>query len=138
MTRRFVFDTGVLISAALMPQSLPRKALDAALVAGVLVMSDATLAELAEVVGREKFERYVSLALRRTFVDELASTAQWVEIATPVVACRDPKDDAFLSLALSAAADCIVTGDEDLLVLHPFRGVPILTPTQFLELLVQR
>ena len=42
--------------------------------------------------------------------------------------CRDPKDDKFLELALNGKATHIVSGDEDLLVLHPFRGIPILTP----------
>ena len=51
-----------------------------------------------------------------------------------IKACRDPKDDMFLSLAVSADADCIVTLDGDLLALHPFQNVPILTPASFLKL----
>jgi predicted nucleic acid-binding protein len=54
-----------------------------------------------------------------------------------VRACRDPKDDKFLELAVSGAACCVVTGDQDLLALHPFRSVSILTPAQFLEALSQ-
>jgi predicted nucleic acid-binding protein len=51
----------------------------------------------------------------------------------PVTACRDSNDDKFLALALAIKANCIVTGDQDLLVLHPFQGIPILTPADFLN-----
>ena len=47
--------------------------------------------------------------------------------------CRDPKDDQILELAVSGNADCIVTGDDDLLTLNPFRGIAIITPADFLR-----
>jgi predicted nucleic acid-binding protein len=52
-------------------------------------------------------------------------------------ACRDPKDDKFLEVAVAGKADVIVSEDEDLLVLHPFRGIPIVGPAQFLEMLAE-
>ena len=48
-----------------------------------------------------------------------------------VSACRDPKDDKFLHVALNGNAEAIVAGDRDLLVLDPFHGVRILSPTAF-------
>ncbi|NET73225.1 MAG: putative toxin-antitoxin system toxin component, PIN family [Sphaerospermopsis sp. SIO1G2] len=54
-------------------------------------------------------------------------------IREEVVACRDPKDDKFLSLAVNGDADYIITGDQDLLVLHPFRHIPIMAPAQFVQ-----
>ena len=42
--------------------------------------------------------------------------------------CRDPKDDKLLETALLGRADCLVTGDQDLLVMSPFHGIPILSP----------
>jgi predicted nucleic acid-binding protein len=51
----------------------------------------------------------------------------------PIRACRDPKDDKFLEVAVHGRTDAIVTGDEDLLDLNPFRGVAILTPAEYLE-----
>lgn len=54
--------------------------------------------------------------------------AQMVKIIHTVSICRDPKDNKYLELALSGKADCIITGDKDLLVLHPFDNIPILTP----------
>jgi len=55
-----------------------------------------------------------------------------VVVSQEIVACRDPKDDLFLSVAVSGQADAIVSGDEDLLVLHPFEGISILSPAEFL------
>ena len=51
-----------------------------------------------------------------------------------VHACRDPRDDKFLEVAVNGMADLIVTGDDDLLVLDRFRPTRILTPKQFLEM----
>ena len=66
------------------------------------------------------------------FLVALLKETELVEITTSVTACRDDKDNKFLELAVSGNAD-IVSGDEDLLVLNPFRGIPILTPRNFLD-----
>ncbi len=55
-----------------------------------------------------------------------------VEVTQAITACRDPKDDKFLELAVSGRATHIVSGDQDLLALHPFAGIPIVTPGSFL------
>jgi len=57
--------------------------------------------------------------------------AEPVMITERIVACRDPTDDKFLELAVSGNADLILSGDKDLLTLHPFRGIPIVTPAAF-------
>jgi len=54
-----------------------------------------------------------------------------VPVAVPAGSCRDPKDLHVLGLAVAAEADCIITGDDDLLVLGSFRGIPILSPRDF-------
>ena len=56
----------------------------------------------------------------------------------PARVCRDKNDDVVLATALAGKADVIVTGDDDLLVLKTFRGIRILSPRQFLELLDRR
>lgn len=56
-----------------------------------------------------------------------------VEIAETIKICRDPKDDKLLELASSGKADFLVTGDNDMLVLNPFRGIEIITPRDFLS-----
>lgn len=65
----------------------------------------------------------------------LVHAAIFVEPIERVQACRDPHDDVFLELALAGEATAIVSGDDDLLTLNPFREIPILTPDQFLTLL---
>ena len=125
---RFVFDTNVLVSAALLPNSKPRQALDLALKKGKLLISFATLAELCEVLSRKRFRRYIDEEDIRTFVAALTHEAEWVEVDVRITACRDPKDDKFLELAVSGRGTCIVSGDSDLLALNPFQGISIVTP----------
>ena len=61
------------------------------------------------------------------------AAAELVDITERIAACRDPKDDKFLELAVSGKADLIVSGDGDLLDLNPFREIPILTPAGFVQ-----
>jgi putative PIN family toxin of toxin-antitoxin system len=111
--------------------------LDFVLAHGKLLVSEESVAELSEVLQRPKFDRYVAAARRLEFLAMLVNEAEIVATGTPIAACRDPKDDKFLELAVSGQATCIVSGDADLMALHPFRGIPILTPQQFLEQMSQ-
>ena len=129
----YVFDTNVTISAALFEKSPPGHALQAARSRGELLISRGTLAELAEVLGREKFDRYLTREEREEFLVKLVREAVVVEITEEIRACRDAKDDKFLEIAVCGGASCLVTGDGDLLALHPFRGIPILSAAQFLD-----
>ncbi len=129
---RVVIDTGVAVSVALLPRSVSRQAFDAAVRLARLLVSRDTIAELDEVLRRPKFDRYTTEALRLEFLGEFVQTAEVVEVAQFVAVCHDPDDDKFLSLALSGQADYVLSGDQDLLVLHPFRGVSIVTPNDFL------
>jgi putative PIN family toxin of toxin-antitoxin system len=92
-----------------------------------------TLEELESVLFRPKFDRYLAVSERLAFFDNLRLTSEFIESVSPISACRDPKDDKFLALALTGQADFILTGDQDLLVLHPFRGIDILSPRQYLD-----
>jgi hypothetical protein len=130
--RRFVFDTNVLISAFLFSQSKPRQALDQATVIGVIVLSSSVLSELEEVLYRPKFDRYLTKERRQEFLEDLTENAQFIDVTEQINECRDPKDNKYLELALSGQAECIVTGDDDLLVLNPWRGIEILTVQEFL------
>ena len=131
---RCVFDTNVLVSALLLPDSKPRRALDLALRRGTVLLSVAVLVELYEVLGRKQFARYVDEEDVRKFVAALTRETQWVEVGVEIAACRDSKDDKFLELAVSGHATHIVTGDSGLLVLNPFQGIQILSPSSFLAL----
>lgn len=128
-----VFDTNVLISALLFNKSKPAQAFFAALRNGEVLVSADTISELGEVLGREKFDKYLTDEERERFLRSLLQNARLVEVHEKIRACRDPKDDKFLELTVSGAADYIVSGDNDLLTLQPFKNVQILTPETFLN-----
>ncbi|MHC5936492.1 putative toxin-antitoxin system toxin component, PIN family [Nostoc sp.] len=130
--RWFVFDTNVLISAFLFSQSKPRQALDQATVIGVIVLSNSVLSELESVLYRPKFDRYLTKEKRQEFLDNLTENAQFIDVTEQIKECRNPKDNKYLELALSGQAECIITGDDDLLVLNPWRGIEILNVQEFL------
>ncbi len=131
--RRFVFDTNVIVSALLLKRSIVRQAFDKAIDQGKLLVSQAIVEELNEVLRRKRFDKYLTEDERIEFITALVREAALVEITDTVTECRDPKDNKVLELAVSGKATCIVSGDDDLVVLHPFRGIPVLTPRQFLD-----
>jgi len=130
---RFVLDTSVIVSAALLARSVPRRAFDVAIQQGYVLFADGLQAELSDVLLREKFDRYVSREKRLHFLASFVSVTVPVVIAESIDVCRDPKDNILLEVAFSGGANCIVTGDADLLVLHPFRDIAILRPADFLS-----
>lgn len=135
--RRVVFDTSTLVSAALRVGSIPHQALKQAIALGEVCVSVATLSELEQVLLRPKFDRYQPQDVRRAFVELVRKLAVQVPVSATdeagvIPTCRDPNDNPFLALILACAADALVSSDADLLVLHPWRGVPILTPGAYL------
>ena len=130
---RFVFDTNALISAALCDDSTSRRAFDHAMDRGTILLSLPALTELKEVLTRDKFRVYVTEDEVRQFLAVFAGASQWVQIDVHIEECRDPSDNKFLELAVSGRATHIITGDHDLLTLNPFRGMPVLTPGEFLR-----
>jgi putative PIN family toxin of toxin-antitoxin system len=130
---RCVVDSNVLISALLQPSGRTAEVLaEIRAAGGVLLFSDETFAELASRLLRPKFDGYVDRPTRQSFLADLAGVGEWVPIMGTVRACRDAEDDKFLETALNGEADCLVTGDADLLALDPFQGLRILTPRDFL------
>lgn len=130
----FVFDTNSMISAAILRQSTSRIALSEAFKKGTLAISNETLSELINVIFRKKFDSYFRDDDERLWIIGKLETNSKVFIPNmPITACRDPKDNKFLELAVAANASCIITGDDDLLVLHPFREIPILNASGFLD-----
>jgi putative PIN family toxin of toxin-antitoxin system len=133
---RAVLDTNVLISAALSLQGAPRGALLHIARHGVMLASRETLNEFATRIRRPKFGPYLSAERREEYIAWIAARAEFVEITERIRVCRDATDDKFLELAVNGRADVILTGDADLTALHPFRGIPIITPDEFLASLV--
>jgi uncharacterized protein len=125
---RVIVDTNVLISRLLIPHSVAGRAVSRLIKITRLLVSEDTLAELAQTISRDKFNPYVSLEDRQEFFRLYARLAEWVPISSTVRVCRDPKDDKFLELAVDGQAQMLVTGDKDLLELSPYQNIQILTP----------
>lgn len=132
---RIVVDTGIWISAALRPASVPAQAVALALARYEVCASEVTWDELQRVITRDKFERYLPLADRRAFVDAVRQRVSIVSVASVVTDSPDPKDNPFLALALDAGASLLLASDPHLCQLHPWRGIPILNPTAFVAAL---
>ena len=128
-----VFDTNCLISAALIADSVNEKALNKILVKSVLAFSEETFSEFVSVLYRPKFDKYLSDARRAQLIDRIERKSKRFITKEVFHYCRDPKDNMFLELAVAARATCIVTGDKALLELHPFRNIPILSPSDFVH-----
>ncbi|MDO8992093.1 putative toxin-antitoxin system toxin component, PIN family [Daejeonella sp.] len=134
MNKTFVFDTNTLISASLIKKSINGTAIDKAILSGKIAMSSQTLEELTLVIFRKKFDKYFLNDIERLeIVDKIGQNSLLFEPNIRISDCRDPKDNMILELAVAANASCIISGDEDLLALHPFRGIPILKAPDFLK-----
>ncbi|MBG1266938.1 putative toxin-antitoxin system toxin component, PIN family [Nostoc sp. WHI] len=129
---RFVIDTNTLVSSILIASSITDYAVRLIRQSGLILASVETLEELREVLSRSKFDKYVDSAIRSEFIAQFIQQSELINIQESVLACRDPKDDKFLELAVNGKADYLITGDRDLLVLHPFRNIQIINPSDFL------
>jgi uncharacterized protein len=133
MSKRFVVDNNILVSALLVKNSAPFQVIGKLEKQGVILYSEATLLELNQILNRKKFIKYFTVEEKQEFVFKLLEKSELVEIEESISICRDPKDDKFLELAFSGKADFIITGDQDLLVLNPFRNIEIITASDFLS-----
>lgn len=133
-TDRIIFDTNSLVSAILIPRSVSQKALSKAEDNVTIIFSDETFEELSRVLIRSKFDKYITFGERMEFLERLREAGKILPTESDFNTCRDQKDNKFLNLAYDCDAFCIVSGDNDLLVLHPFENIPIISPAYFLKL----
>lgn len=134
MKKKLIFDTNALISAVIDAKSGAARAFETAKRKHNLFISKETIAELKNVIERRKFDRYFignDINRRADFLNDYQKSAQLVEVTETATECRDKDDNKFLSLALSVGADIIVSGDNDLLVLNPYRNIKIITIRQY-------
>jgi hypothetical protein len=126
--RRVVLDTSVLASGLLGGSSVPvlerwRRG------EFILIVSPEIYAEYESVLKRPKF------GLPSSLVDELLSfireRSHWIEPDVELEIVRDPSDDKFVEAALSGEASTIVSSDRDLLDLKEVKGIPIVSPWNF-------
>ena len=118
---KVVLDSNLVVSAFLNPDGMASAALQVAIEHFDVAASSDTLAELADVLKRDKFNRYASKTERIARLEAYAQTVLVFDVQLQVLDCRDPKDTKFLALCMTARAKVLVTGDKkDLLVLHPY------------------
>jgi putative PIN family toxin of toxin-antitoxin system len=146
---RLVLDTNILISALLSSQGKPSRVVEYALKNGTILFCLDGFDELRTRASRPRFDRFSSPENRARFVRDLEGIVDWVEITGALEICRDPDDNKILETAIVGKADCLVTGDKDLLALRPIgenetlqkledsllEGVYILRASEFLEFL---
>jgi len=137
LLRRAVMDTSTLVGAALKPDCVPHRALLLALARGDVCASVQTWLELERVMQHRRFDRYLARGMRLEFVAMLRQSMQFFAVTPADEAaleppCRDASDNKFLALVQVCQADVLVSSDDDLLVLNPWRGVPVLRPAEFL------
>ncbi len=135
---RAVVDTNILVRAVIKPQGsvgpvlqrLRRREY-------TLLLSRATLDEVVDVLHRPRLRvKYgLSESALRAVIRLVVLGSELVQPDEQIAVCRDPKDDKFLEVAVAGQADVIVSGDEDLLTLDPYAGIPIVSPSQFLAML---
>lgn len=133
---KVVVDTNVLLSAALSPRGAPAELVDILLAEGQMVFSPTTFAELESRIWKPKFDRYLPIEHRNSILHALGACALWVDIPEAIFGqsfSRDAKDDVFIHAALAAGATRLVSGDDDLLCLHPLGALHIVTPRAALD-----
>jgi len=133
---KVVLDTNIWLSALLWG-GLPDQITQIAEIGQIQIFSsEPLLTELANTLTTTKIQRRIDL---------IGITAESVYLATrrvvtvvpieelTILQLRDPKDAIVLATAIAANADAIISGDQDLLVLVDFAGIPILSPKEFLN-----
>jgi putative PIN family toxin of toxin-antitoxin system len=135
---RAVIDTNILVRALIKPTGTVGPVL-LRLRRGdyTLLYTQPVLVELVDVLNRPRLRRKYELSDDdiKTVLALIMLRGEPVTPEQPITVCRDPKDNKFLEAVVAGRADIIVSGDEDLLTLHPFAGIPILRPVAFLQIL---
>jgi putative PIN family toxin of toxin-antitoxin system len=125
---RLLLDTNVLV-AALVARGTCSELLEHCVREHVLVSSQSLLDELGHVLERKFRQRPADVRSATRLFGETFTLMEPEALEPPV--CRDRDDDVVLATALAGECDAIVTGDADLLVLDPFRGVRVIAPSAF-------
>ena len=129
-----VFDSNLVVSAFLNPQGTAAQSFQIGLEHFDLACSKETLAELLDVLKRDKFDKYVSKAERAEKLETYALSVRFFDVRIDVTDCKDPKDNKFLALAITAKAKVLVSGDKrDLLSMHPYQGIAVVGLREFVD-----
>ena len=128
-----IFDTNALISALMYPEPVSARALIIGVGHFQLAASDCTWAELEAVSSRKKFNKYWLAQDRLVFLAQMAAITNFCDVTTAITDCVDATDNKFLELAIDAKARVIVSGDQHLRGMHPFQGISVISPSDFLS-----
>ncbi len=132
--KSIILDTNLIVSAFLSPEGPATEAIDIADTYFDMICSQDIVTELIDVMKREKFDRYTPRAIRAELLRDYLGAVRIVDDGPVMNDCRDPKDDKFLSLARSSKSRLIISWDKrDLLSMHPYHGVNILSIRDFIE-----
>jgi uncharacterized protein len=137
---RVVVDTNILVRAVIQPHgSVGPVVLRPRSGDYTLLYALSLLEELVDVLNRPRIRDKYRLTEQdiETTLGLILLRGEAVKRVKRITACCDPKDDKFLEVAVAGKADAIVSGDRDLLALHPFTGIPIISPKEFLRMLDQ-
>jgi putative PIN family toxin of toxin-antitoxin system len=134
---RVVVDTNILVSFAIRPNPDFEKLFDFLATHGTTLVSEETIAELFAVLRRDGFRAYIPPRSAIDYVEWYAGISELIVVTEEVTACRDPKDNKFLSLAVTGKADCIISGDSDLLDMVAYRNIRVYRAAEFLELFTE-
>ncbi|MCM0041171.1 MAG: putative toxin-antitoxin system toxin component, PIN family [Algoriphagus sp.] len=104
----------------------------------IFLWSEELVEELIRVSQRDKFRKYIPIDQLNSFLGQLQSKSELVNVQSAVKLCRDPADDFLLSLAKDGTADFLITGDKDLLALSQIFSTQILTLSTFIEQILNK
>jgi len=129
---RIIVDTNIFVSGLISRKGTPTKIIEAILEGTLIpVMSQATFAELQEVLHRPRLQIYFQRAgiTPESFLSQLKSIVEWVEVKPTELQIRDPKDQPFVDLATTSPSPAfIVTGDKDF-EQQRYGEVPVISAT---------
>jgi putative PIN family toxin of toxin-antitoxin system len=126
-----VIDASWIVGAALKPGNAPWRALVRVRKHDRVAMSGVVTAEIRDVLARPKFALALTQSDQANIAALLFADARWFALMIRITDCRDANDNKYLELALGANASVLISSDKDLLSLHPWRGVPILLPSNY-------
>lgn len=135
-----VVDTNIWLSAMLSRSGAPASIVKAIIKHGRPVFSNATYDELEQRIWRPKFDRYISMELRKQLLSDISAIALWVDIPEALNTqrfSRDLDDDKFVHTVLAAKTNLIISGDQDLLILKDklrVLNIDVLTANEALDL----
>lgn len=131
---KIVVDTNIFVSAFLGSKNAKLIVRDIFIGQYLLIMSHEQLQEIKTVLLRPKFSKYIHPYEVEELVSLLSLKAIIPSNYGKINDCRDEKDNMILEAAVYGNADFIISGDEDLLVLNPYRWIHILSPNEFIKL----